>query len=118
VLRTLGIIGIGLGIAAASVPVAAQVVCRPNALGTSICMGAPPAAPIGSIQRSPPLQRIERGRVVVGPAGGPTLAPARRTDALGTTILEPGDLPPRRSSPVMAPTATCRPDALGNLICR
>lgn len=102
-------------------PGAAQVTCRSNALGAEICTGAPapslrsrdPYAPprdrgLGAVQTPPRSQQAE-----------PKLTPPRAVDILGTKVLNPRDLPPRRPSLAgVAPVRQCERDALGNLICR
>lgn len=102
-------------------PSSAQVTCRPNALGAEVCTGLPapalrsrdPYAPprnrgIGAVQTPPRDQQV-----------GPKLAPERAVDILGTKVLEPRDLPPRRPPlPGVAPVRACDRDALGNLICQ
>lgn len=99
-------------------PAAAQVTCRPSALGGETCIGLPVPGP-----RLPTGYRLgTRGLAGVqdqpGAPVGPVLVPAGRTDRLGNTRLEREDLPPPRGVPGVADPRNCGRDALGNLICR
>jgi hypothetical protein len=96
-----------LAAALAAAPAAeAEVVCRPNTLGTVNC----PATGVRPLPRPPyrPVQAIDRVRAKpeVG-APAPDFVPAYRTNRLGTTLLDDG-----------AGRTVCRPDTLGNLNCR
>ena len=112
----LGALAVLLAAAGWAETAAAQVVC--DALGAEVCTGLP--AP--SLRGREPFTRKARGlgavQAPVRPQGGPELTPARRTDALGNTILEADELPPDRPLPGVAGTRACARDALGNLICR
>lgn len=96
-------------VSAASLPVAAQDVCRPNALGSVSCLGpaVPPPPPrdagdnrgIDAVLDLPPPERVSR-----------TLIPARRTNSFGETLLDPGE-----GGPLGGP---CSRGTLGHLRCR
>jgi hypothetical protein len=99
------------------VPVAAaDVVCRPDMLGTVSCPDAPRPKP-RPVYRSTvqALERIRAPQVGVGQAatgstarqGAETFVPSRETRRLGGTMM----LPQGTAGP-------CRPDMLGNLNCR
>lgn len=116
----IGWIAMGLALTAAE-PAAAQVTCRSNALGAEICTGLPAPSLRGRDPFAPPRNR-GLGAVQSPPRDnqvGPKLSPPRAVDILGTRILAPADLPPRRPPlPGVAPVRDCDRDALGNLICR
>jgi hypothetical protein len=86
-------------------PAPADTVCRPNVLGTVSCpiarpMPRPPFRhPVGA------LDRVRAEPEVKDP--GPVFIPARRTNILGTTLIDEG-----------VDANLCRPDVLGNLHCR
>ncbi len=106
---------------APAAPAAAQVTCRTNALGASVCTGVPAPSLRGRDPYAPPRNR-GLGAVQAPPRAsqvGPKLAPARAVDILGPKILMPRDLPPRRPPlPGVAPVRDCDRDSFGNLICR
>ncbi len=97
---------------------AAQVTCRANVLGAEVCVGV--ASPEPRSRVSYPQLRFGLGTVQAasGVQSGPKLTPARRTDALGNTLLTAKDLPPDRPLPGVVGVRNCQRDALGNLICR
>ncbi len=96
----------------------AQVTCRRNALGSEVCIGLPPSAPLDRAPYLPQRRGVAGVQARPGAGGGPVLVPAWKRDALGNTFLGPGDLPPRRPPlPGVAPDRNCRRDALGNLVC-
>lgn len=115
-MNSLGLIG--LLIAATAAPVAAQVTCRTDALGATVCVGtpAPRLAPRPAFPSPPPgLGRVQRP---AGTESGPVFLPEARSDALGNTVIVPGDLPPPRGPRGLERQVRCEPDALGNQICR
>ena len=84
-------------------PAAADVVCRPNALGTVSCPAPGPrpmARPIGKS-----VQALDRVRERSEVPAGTEFIPARRTDRLGGISTKGG-------------ANYCRADTLGNLHCR
>ena len=87
-------------------PAVGDTVCRPTALGTSLRCSGPAVRP----QPRPPYVRNRGLDQVVRPADptdtGGRFVPARETNRLGTTVTD-GPLP-----------GACRPDRLGNTICR
>jgi hypothetical protein len=105
--RALALAVVALAPLAAAAPGAAQTTCRPNALGAVDCREfVPPPKP------RPPYRSTVQGldRVQEFPPSGetnPEFIPARRTRGLGTILPDPGTGP-----------GLCRPDALGNLVCR
>ena len=100
----LALIGALMGMSPAT-PGAAEIVCRPNALGTVSCPddGPRPMARPGG----PPVQGIDRVRARTPKPPGEEFIPARRTDHLGGIV--------RRKGGAAGP---CREDTLGNLHCR
>lgn len=115
----MGIIGLVVLAWALATPAAAQVTCRPSPLGKDVCVGVP--AP--SMRGRPADPRNGRGLsgVQARPQTdtAPRLLPGWRTNAFGATFLGPADLPPRRLAlPGVPRAASCKRDALGNLICR
>lgn len=98
-----------LGLLAAS-PAAADLVCREDRLGATVCQG-PAARPMPRALRAPSSLRSDTQaleRVLERPAAPvPTFIPSQRRSRLGTTLID-GDRPVGR----------CRPDRLGNLNCR
>lgn len=106
---------------APAAPAGAQVTCRTNALGASVCTGVPAPSLRARDPYVPPRDR-GLGALQAPPRAnqaGPKLAPARAVDILGPKILLPGDLPPRRPPlPGVAPVRDCNRDSFGNLICR
>lgn len=99
-------------------PAMAQVTCRSDALGATVCVGtpAPQLAPRPAFPDPPPgLGRVQRP---TGTDSGPALVPAARHDALGNTMIGPGDLPPPRARRGLEREVRCETDALGNRICR
>lgn len=104
---------------AQAAPAAAQITCRSNALGAEVCTGLPAPSERGGQPYTPQRRGLAGVQAPVGAASGPSLTGAGRTDALGNTFLRAEDLPPDRPPlPGIAPTRTCRRDALGNLVCR
>ncbi|HET9070130.1 MAG TPA: hypothetical protein VFN28_15935 [Amaricoccus sp.] len=88
-------------------PAAADVVCRPNTLGTVSCPAAEPR-PMARPPGPAPTQALDRVRRRTAQPEGEEFIPARRTNRLGGTVLREG-----------GPTVgNCRPDTLGNLRCR
>jgi hypothetical protein len=84
----------------------AQAVCRPNELGSVRCpVGRPMPRPL----YQPDTQAIDRVRRRPDPeTKTQTFVPARRTNRLGETLLDPDD----------GPVSLCQPDRLGHLRCR
>ncbi|HRO10539.1 hypothetical protein [Amaricoccus sp.] len=104
-MRRVAAAAIGAFLAVAS-PAEAEVVCRPNTLGTVSC---PAAEPRPLARPGPaPTQALDRVRAREKQPEGETFIPARRTNRLGGTVLREGG----------GPAGTCRPDTLGNLHCR
>lgn len=102
-----------------AMPGAAQITCRSNTLGAEVCVGVPAPSERDRQPYTPQRRGLAGVQPRPGAASGPTLTPARRTGALGTTSLGAGDLPPGRPPlPGIAPVRVCARDALGNLICR
>ena len=101
--------GLAVAALAAALPAAAQVVCRPNQLGTVSCPAGPRPAPRPPFDK-PPVQALDRVREA--PAAEPErgFIPARRTRGLG------GVRPRRGTSAVHRDRAG--PTGLGNLHCR
>jgi hypothetical protein len=96
---------------AAGAPAGADVVCRPNTLGTVSCPAAPPrpmARPPGAVLAPSPSQALDRVRQRTQQPEGEDFVPARRTNRLGGTVRREGG----------ASAGTCRADTLGNLHCR
>jgi hypothetical protein len=113
----------GLALLAAALagapPAAAQVTCRPNVLGAEVCVGVPAPSTRDRLPYAPRARGLGGVQTPVRPEPGPELVPARRADALGTTVLTASDLPPRRPPlPGVAPVRSCVRDALGHLTCR
>jgi hypothetical protein len=99
-------------------PATGQVTCRTDALGATICVGttAPRLAPRPAFPSPPPgLGRVQRP---TGVENGTSLLPEARRDALGNTVIQPGDLPPPREPRGLERQPRCTPDALGNQTCR
>ena len=94
---------------AAGAPGGADVVCRPNTLGTMSC----PAEEPRPMARPPlpgrgPTQALDRVRQRTEQPEGEKFVPARRTNRLGGTVRREGG----------GSAGTCRADTLGNLHCR
>ncbi len=100
-LATAFLVGFGLE------PAAAEVVCRPDHLGTVSCPDVTLRPKPRPIYRRP-VQALERVRAEPEARDpSPGFVPARKTRALGGTLLLENGL-----------TGPCRPDMLGNLNCR
>ncbi len=112
------ILAAGLALAVLAAPAAAQVTCRPTALGGEACVGAPAPEPRPDEPFSGPVRGLDAVQARPRRDGGPGFVRAGRTDALGNTFLTGRDLPPDRPLPGVNPTRTCGRDALGNLVCR
>jgi hypothetical protein len=96
---------------AAGAPVGADVVCRPNALGTVSCPAAEPRPaprPRAQPPGTPPTQALDRVRARGERPEGEAFVPARRTNRLGGAVRREGG----------ASAGVCRADTLGNLRCR
>jgi hypothetical protein len=98
-------------VALAAATADAQVICRPDTLGTVVC-------PVGPLPVEPRSSEPSGARGLPGVAAGaggfdtaPVVLPAGRTNTLGYTRIAPTDLG-RRVNPLR-----CRTDALGNLRC-
>lgn len=111
------ILAAGLALLALATPAAAQVTCRPSALGGEVCVGLPAPEPFAREPYSEPTRGLGAVQARPRPDGGPRLTPARRSDVLGNTFLTGRDLPPDRPLLGVAPTRNCQRDALGNLVC-
>jgi hypothetical protein len=85
-------------------PAAADVVCRPNTLGTVSCPAPGPRPMPRPVGKSVQALDQVRERSEVPP--GTEFIPARRTDRLGGITTTKGG------------ANYCRPDTLGNLHCR
>ncbi len=83
---------------------AADVVCRPNTLGSVSC---PAARPLPRPPARASVQALDRVLAEGQEPKGPQFIPARRTNRLGGITIEQGGSAGR-----------CRPDTLGNLNCR
>ena len=90
---------------AAATPAAAEVVCRPNTLGTVSCPAASPR-PMPRPLFGEPVQALDRVRARGQEAEGTEFIPARRTNRLGGIAADGGG------------ADYCRADTLGNLHCR
>lgn len=101
-----------------AVPAVAQVTCRTDALGATVCIGTPPPALAPRPAFPSPPRGLDRVQRPAGTESVTRLVPEARSDALGNTILQPGDLPPPRDRRGLEPQLRCEPDALGNQICR
>lgn len=86
---------------------AAQVTCRPSALGAVACPAPARPKPRPPSLGAPPTQALDRVRAGDAPAPTADFIPARRTRGLGTVITNGTPGPSR-----------CRADTLGNLRCR
>ena len=85
---------------------AADTVCRPNDLGSVRCPVPPP--PPRPLLRAD-TQAIDRVRQKPAPElKAPVFVPARRTNRLGSTQVDPAE----------GPVTLCQPDRLGNMRCR
>ena len=94
-----------IGMTLAATPGGAEVVCRPNALGTVRCPDGEPrpmARPGG-----PSVQALDRVRARTREPVDEEFIPARRTDRLGGAVRREG-----------GGAGICRADTLGNLHCR
>jgi hypothetical protein len=94
-----------IGLTLAAGPVGAEVVCRPNSLGSVSCPDGEPrpmARPGG-----PSVQALDRVRDRMREPADEDFIPARRTNRLGGTVRREGGW-----------AGICRADTLGNLHCR
>jgi len=88
-------------------PATAQASCRPDRLGNSTCLGAPPVRPRAAtpFRPDPGLQRPE--------ARAPVLIPESRTNSFGDLLVTPQVRP----GTAVRPNPRCRRDSFGNLRC-
>ena len=100
-------LGAVLGLTLAGPSAGADVVCRPNTLGTVSCPAAPPR-PVARPPGPAPVQALDRVRARGKQPQGEEFVPARRTNKLGGTVLREGG----------GAAGNCRADTLGNLHCR
>lgn len=88
-------------------PAAAELMCRPDALGTVSCPGDGPRPMPRPIYRQP-VQALDRVGAKADARREPDrFVPSRETRRLGGTMLLKEGL-----------SGPCRPDMLGNLNCR